>query len=98
MYVSSPPQMRRGGAKRRGGADQVNDFLDQHHPSLGLYLGFALSGSRFAAEAFPSSAEEGSFVRKFKVTRQTRVHAAPRRTVLLQSNAGLCGAGALHFH
>jgi len=46
--VSSPPQMRRGGAKRRGGADQTNDFVEQHHPSLGC------------AEAFPSSTEEGS--------------------------------------
>src|SRR5690349_20260513 len=45
---SSPPQLRRGGAKRRGGAGQANYFLDQHHPSLGF------------ASALPSSAEEGS--------------------------------------
>src|SRR5579862_4034242 len=57
---SSPPQLRRGGAKRRGGVGQANDFIDQHHPSLGLYSCFALSGSRFAASALPSSAEEGS--------------------------------------
>src|SRR5262249_13784296 len=50
IAVSSPPQLRRGGAKRRGGVVQTNDFLDQHHPSLGL-----------AASAFPSSAEEGSY-------------------------------------
>jgi hypothetical protein len=45
---SSPPQLRRRGAKRQGGAGQTNDFLDQHHPSLGC------------ASALPSSAEEGS--------------------------------------
>jgi ankyrin repeat protein len=44
----SPPQLRRSGAKRRGGAGQTIQFLDQHHPSLGF------------AEALPSSAEEGS--------------------------------------
>jgi ADP-heptose:LPS heptosyltransferase len=48
--ASSPPQLRRGGAKRRGGVGQENDFLEQHHPSLGS----------FAASALPSSAEEGS--------------------------------------
>src|ERR1041385_8110104 len=57
---NSPPQLRRGGAKRRGCAGQTIQFLDQHHPSRGLYLCFALTGSRFAASAFPSSAEEGS--------------------------------------
>jgi 23S rRNA (uracil1939-C5)-methyltransferase len=30
--TSSPPQLRRGGAKRRGGAGQQIYFLDQHHP------------------------------------------------------------------
>jgi NodT family efflux transporter outer membrane factor (OMF) lipoprotein len=50
---SSPPQLRRGGAKRRGGAGQTIDFLDQHHPSLGF------------ASALPSSAEEGSFYKAF---------------------------------
>jgi hypothetical protein len=48
-FFSSPPQLRRGGAERRGGADQRNDFIDQHHLSLGLYLmlrpiGLALRG------------------------------------------------------
>ena len=47
---NSPPQLRRGGAKRRGGDDQTNDFIDQHHPSLGC------------ASALPSSAEEGSLL------------------------------------
>jgi hypothetical protein len=61
----SPPQLRRGGAAasrltRRGGAGQKNHSVDQHHPSRGLDLCFALSGSRFAASALPSSAEEGS--------------------------------------
>src|SRR5439155_15453876 len=51
---SSPPQLRRGGAQRRGGAGPANDFIDQHHPNLGLPLGFALSGSRFAASVLPS--------------------------------------------
>src|SRR5205823_12147747 len=37
---SSPPQLRRVGAKRRGGADQNEDFLDQHHPSLGWASAF----------------------------------------------------------
>jgi Tfp pilus assembly protein PilV len=60
LLESSPPQLRRGGAKRRGGGGQVNDFIEQHHPSLGLHWGFALSGSRFAASAFPSSTEERS--------------------------------------
>src|ERR1043165_6376414 len=31
---SSPPQLRRGGAKRRGGVGQQIDFIEQHHPSL----------------------------------------------------------------
>src|SRR5207245_5484673 len=61
----SPPQLRRGGATgsglaRRDGAGETIRSLDQHHPSRGLNSGFALSGSRFAASAFPSSAEEGS--------------------------------------
>src|SRR5437667_1905444 len=29
---NSPPQTRRGGARRRGGVDKEIDFLDQHHP------------------------------------------------------------------
>src|SRR6516164_7835449 len=40
----------------------AGNFLDQHHPSRGFYLCFALLGSRFAASTFPSSAEEGSFL------------------------------------
>ena len=68
----SPPQLRRGGAKRRGGAGPTIESLGQHHPSRGLDSCFALSGSRFAASAAPSleaspyrarasrSAEEGS--------------------------------------
>src|SRR6266581_1797021 len=28
----TPPQLRRGGAKRRGGVGQQIDFFDQHHP------------------------------------------------------------------
>src|SRR5947208_1328157 len=27
----SPPQLRRGGAERRGGVDQENKSVDQHH-------------------------------------------------------------------
>src|SRR5438132_9284502 len=50
---SAKPEKRRGGAKRRGGVGQRNDFLDQHHPSRGL-----------AASTFPSSAEEGSLQEK----------------------------------
>jgi GT2 family glycosyltransferase len=46
--LSTPPQLRRGGAKRRGGVGQQIDLLDQHHPSQRCAL------------AFPSSAEEGS--------------------------------------
>src|SRR5207237_7569045 len=68
---NSPPQPRRGGAKRRGVVGQQMNFFGQHHPSRGFYLGFALSGSRFAlgfalsgsrfvASTLPSSAEEGS--------------------------------------
>src|SRR5262245_11608985 len=38
QFENSPPQMRRGGAKRRGGADQGIDFLEQHHPSGGFPL------------------------------------------------------------
>src|SRR5579862_5575651 len=49
--IHTPPQLRRGGAKRRGGAGQTNDFIDQHHPSLGY------------ASAVPSSAEEGNCIR-----------------------------------
>jgi hypothetical protein len=45
---NSPPQLRRGGAKRRGGAGQTLQFVYQRHPSLGC------------ASAFPSSAEEGN--------------------------------------
>src|SRR5256885_12609751 len=53
LRESSPPQLRRGGAPgsrlaRRGGADQTNDSIDHHHPSLGC------------TSALPSSAEEGS--------------------------------------
>src|SRR5215470_13984065 len=33
---NSPPQLRRGGAKRRGGDGQSIDFFDQHHPSRGF--------------------------------------------------------------
>ena len=47
--TNSPPQLRRGGAERRGGVGQKIDFLDQHHPSRGL-----------VASTRPSSAEEGS--------------------------------------
>jgi 4-alpha-glucanotransferase len=43
----------------KSGDGQTIQFLDQHHPSRGLDLSFALSGSRFAASALPSSAEEG---------------------------------------
>jgi bifunctional non-homologous end joining protein LigD len=52
---SSPPQLRRGGAKRRGGVGQENNSVDQHHPSRGF------------ASAFPSSAEEGSFTNLDKI-------------------------------
>jgi glycosyltransferase involved in cell wall biosynthesis len=62
---NTPPQLRRGGAKRRGGADQTIDFLDQHHPSLGL-----------TASALPSSAEEGSPLSSFH-----HVQAAIRKTI-----------------
>src|SRR5262249_8507680 len=31
---NSPPKMRRGGAKRRGGVDQRIHFIEQHHPPL----------------------------------------------------------------
>jgi hypothetical protein len=48
LLKNFPPQMRRGAAKRRGGADQSNDSIEQHHPSLS------------SASAFPSSTEEGS--------------------------------------
>jgi cobyrinic acid a,c-diamide synthase len=60
ILESSPPQLRRGGAKRRGGADQGKTSTDQHRPSRGFSSGFALSGSRCADSALPSSAEEGS--------------------------------------
>src|SRR5437870_1412877 len=46
----SPPQPRRGGAKRRGGVGQQIDFLTSTTPVE----------ARFAASTFPSSAEEGS--------------------------------------
>jgi len=97
---SSPPRLRRGGApkgepdrakhqeKRRGGAGQTNDFMDQHHPSLGLYqcstlllrlraVALALrAGSGFAASALPSSAEEGrSRILRFFVQSQSHVIA-----------------------
>src|SRR5205085_1068324 len=49
LEPNSPPQLRRGGAKRRGGVDQQMDSFDQHHPSRGC------------ASTFPSSTEEGSF-------------------------------------
>src|SRR5438128_11606310 len=42
----SPPQPRRGGAKRRGGVGQRMNSFDQHHSSRGF------------ASTFPSSAEE----------------------------------------
>jgi hypothetical protein len=32
--ANSPPQLRRGGAKRRGGVGQTIDFIEQHHPPL----------------------------------------------------------------
>jgi hypothetical protein len=44
---NSPPQLRRGGAERRGGAGQEIDLLSE--PPRRFSLGFALSGSRFAA-------------------------------------------------
>ena len=47
LFKSPPPQLRRGGAKRRGGVGQKNHLLDQD-PSLDF------------VEAFPCSAEEGS--------------------------------------
>jgi hypothetical protein len=50
LEKNSPPQPRRGGAKRRGGVGQKIDFRDQHHPSRGY------------ASAFPSSTEEGSSI------------------------------------
>src|ERR1041385_4486517 len=61
--VRPPPQLRRGGAKRRGGAGQQIDFLDQHHPSQILYS----SPSSAAPIAFapPSSAQEGSLISEF---------------------------------
>jgi error-prone DNA polymerase len=43
LEQSSPPQPRRGGAKRRGGVGQQNHFLDQHHP----YPSSAEEGSFF---------------------------------------------------
>src|SRR5260370_31672853 len=46
---NSLPQMR-GGAKRQGGADQRNDFTEQHHPIRGC------------PSAFPSSTEERSLL------------------------------------
>jgi protein ImuB len=49
VVLNSPPQLRRGGPKGRGGAGQENHSIDQHHPS------------RRYASALPSSAEEGSF-------------------------------------
>src|SRR5262249_4822395 len=56
-----PPQPRRGGAARQGGVDQINNSIDQHHPSLGY------------ASAFPSSAEEGSRNRSFPINGE--IHA-----------------------
>src|SRR5690242_18097495 len=32
--AASPPQLRRGGAKRRGGVGQTIDFIEQHYPPL----------------------------------------------------------------
>src|SRR5215467_7717435 len=58
----------------------MNDFIDQHHPSLCLYLCFALSGSRFAAAALPSSAEEGSLPYPATLcTKPVRGHFTPMR-------------------
>src|SRR5437016_8697838 len=56
QVLSSPPQPRRGGCaakkksrshlspRRRGGADQENDSVDQHHPSRRYRVGFPLLG------------------------------------------------------
>src|ERR1051326_7166439 len=55
MLRGFPLQLRRGGAKRRGGAGQKIPLIDQHHPSLG------------SAEAVPSSAEEGSLALRLKL-------------------------------
>src|SRR5207249_2304340 len=53
---NSPPQTRRGGCapkkklrsqlslRRRGGTDQENDFIDQHHASRRYRVGFPLLG------------------------------------------------------
>jgi len=43
----SPPQLRRGGAERRGGAGQLIRFIER--TTRRFSSGFALSGSRFAA-------------------------------------------------
>src|SRR5438067_13321109 len=56
FVLGSPPQTRRGGCaakkrlrshlnpRRRGGADQENDYVDQHHPSRRYCVGFPLLG------------------------------------------------------
>ncbi len=65
--VNSPPQLRRGQPERSdgwGGVGQENDLFGHHHPGAPVFfLGFALSGSRFARlSRRPSSAEERSLL------------------------------------
>src|SRR5262249_10714512 len=81
---SSPPQLRRGGAQRRGGVGQTEFSVDQHHPSLGCASALpSLEASPYRARA-SRSAEEGSFSGILRRNQDTVYRASGDRYLLVE--------------